>query len=143
MSRSVLAATVLLASVAIAGCSSAPETFTVTGTVVMPIPDDQVFTGLEVEGQGPVPKTECEGKGSHADVTAGAQVLIRDGRGKLLAVGELGPGAVQVEASSCSFALTVDGVPIEKALYSLEVAHRGANHYTEKKIKEALTVKVP
>jgi hypothetical protein len=69
--------------------------------------------------------------------------LIRDGRGKLLGVGELGPGAVQVGTSSCSFALTVAGVPIEKSLYSLEVAHRGANHYPEKKIMAPLTVKVP
>jgi hypothetical protein len=75
-------------------------------------------------------------------VTAGTQVLIRDGGGKLLAPRELGAGTIKADDSSCSFALTVAGVPNKKPFCSLEVAHRGANHYTDKRIKEPLTIKL-
>ena len=147
MSRSALTATVLLATVAMAGCSSAAssdaKTFTATGTVVISLDSDQIFEPVEELGQMPVPKTKCEGQGQHADLTAGAQVLVRDARGKLLGVGELGAGVVNVEESSCSFALTVAKVPKEKSFYTLEVAHRGQNHYTEEKIQGPLKVNVP
>lgn len=144
MSRSILTATVLLASVALAGCSSSPapaSTFKVTGAVVLSV--DVTHPGPQLSDDNgdlvpPEAGAACEGGGLHADIAEGAQVVVRDGGGKPVAVGELSGGVVQ--ESNCSFALTVEGVPTRRPFYTLEVPHRSQNHYTAAKIQRPMLI---
>jgi hypothetical protein len=138
MSRSVLTATVLLASLALAGCSSpaAPAApFKVTGTVVL-----SMDVNVPADEPGSTAGKECEGMGLHGDLKKGAQVLIRDGDGKLAGVGELGAGVSDSSGSTCSFALNVAEVTSGHAFYSLELARRDKAYYTAAKLREPLSI---
>ena len=145
MSRSVLTATVLLASAALTGCSSwaepaatPPPTFKVTGAVVLSV---DVSNHLVDDAGNPVQPIDgsCKSEGLHADIADGAQVLIRDGNGKLAGVGQLSAGVAATEGT-CSFALTVSEVTNGLPFYSVEVAHRGQTYYTAANIQKPLTV---
>ena len=138
MSRSVLTATVLLASLALAACSSpaAPAApFKVTGTVVLSLDVD-----LPTDEPGSTAAKACQGMGVHGDLKKGAQVLIRDGDGKLAGVGELGDGVSDSQGATCSFALNVAEVTSGHAFYSMELARRGQVYYTAAKLREPLSI---
>lgn len=124
--RYVLAAVVLV----LAGCggdgssqapegeSSSPEseTLNVSGSFTL--------TDYDTYFQG-----RCSGTGGYDDITRGAQVVVRDGDGKTLAIGELGQGRAE-DSFTCAFPFRVESVPAGEAFYSLEVAHRGEVTYS-------------
>lgn len=64
--------------------------------------------------------------GGYDDIEDGAQVTIKDGSGKLLAVGNLTGGTVAMDG--VSFKFEVPKVK-ETAFYQVEVAHRGGVNY--------------
>lgn len=74
----------------------------------------------------------CEGSGGYSDITAGAQVVVRDGDGTKVGLGVLGPGAWGGGGSGlCVFPFNIQGVPSGGGVYSVEVAGRGEVAFTE------------
>jgi hypothetical protein len=99
-----------------------PTTHTIAGTMRV----------IGVGGHVPDP-SPCFGTGGFSDINAGAQVVVKDGAGNVLAVGELGEGQrwiplIHYNPLDCMFAFTVTGVP-DAPFYSVEVSHRGALTY--------------
>jgi hypothetical protein len=65
----------------------------------------------------------CEGSGGYGDIDSGSNVTLKDGQGKILASGSLGPGSPG--AGQCMFSFTLNDVP-EVPFYSIEIGRRGA-----------------
>jgi hypothetical protein len=109
---------------------------------------------LHVDGGWFASKPSCSGTTGYTDITQGAQVRVRNEKGKVLGVGALGAGKPDPESVStfqgqellsvCKFAFAVKGVGDAK-FYSVEVAHRGEITYSAKQLakkhwKVALTL---
>lgn len=84
----------------------------------------------------------CSGSGGYDDIRTGAQVNVRNDKGRVLAVGQLGAGvAVSAGATQyptfmyCEFPFSAR-VP-EAKFYAIEVSHRGANTYSLKDMKRS------
>ncbi|HEY9251559.1 MAG TPA: hypothetical protein VIP06_02790 [Nocardioides sp.] len=86
----------------------------------------------------------CDTDGGYSDIRRGAQVTVRDGDGKVLALGELGWGSVYAvqadKATQCRFEFTVAKVPDSKEFYSVEVSHRGEVRFDRDKLNAPLTL---
>ncbi|SBT40497.1 hypothetical protein [Micromonospora auratinigra] len=102
------------------------ETFVVSGAVVLG--DAASFTRDDHGG--------CTGTGTHADVTAGAPVLIMTGGGGF-AGGKL-TDARALTNGSCRFGFTVAGVPARQDSYALTVADGEPRPYVEQELRSAL-----
>jgi hypothetical protein len=74
--------------------------------------------------------TNCRGFGGYSDITEGAQVLVTDASGKVIALGALGAGNGS-GGSECDFTFTVNNVPTGDGTYGVEVTHRGVIYYSE------------
>jgi hypothetical protein len=114
----VLALTLLLAA-----CASAPSTTVDTDETI-------VGTLLLKERVNPDVRP-CIGKEGYDDIQGGAQVVVTDQTGSIIATGSLAPGT-PVEAGAaylCQFAFTVS-VPNDRDFYSIEVSHRGKLTYS-------------
>lgn len=114
---------VLLASCATDTPTVAPDTevvesVTVSGTLLLIDSDIRRAGG------------ECHGTGGYADITAGAQVVIRDRDGTTVGLGSLDPGRPESRVE-CRFGFVVDDVPAGRGIYSVEVSHRGEVSFNE------------
>ena len=86
----------------------------------------------------------CVTDDGYSDISDGAQVTVEDSTGKAIALGTLqaghvselfGPGtAVEGMAYRCVFGFTVNDVPAEEKIYSVEVSHRGKVNFTREKL---------
>jgi hypothetical protein len=65
----------------------------------------------------------CNSAGGYADIATGAEIVVANGSGQTLALGELGEGIPQV--GGCVYNFTVKNVPGGKKFYGVEVSHRG------------------
>lgn len=119
-----LATTILLLS----GCgddshdSSAPDTFTVKGEIVL-----TSYDGVNYADRGRAGE-ECWGEQGYEDMAAGAQVVIRDSRDEQVGLGRLEAGSLAQpwrQGPACTFPFEVSGVPASGELYTVEVARRG------------------
>lgn len=80
---------------------------------------------------------ECKGFGGYEDINDGAQVVVKDQGGKILAVGSVEKGAAIDSGRTtlafyvvwCRFRFAVPNIP-ERPFYTVEVAHRGAMTYS-------------
>lgn len=77
---------------------------------------------------------DCIGWRGYDDIIVGADVVIVDGGGTTIAKGELGPGAYDEDATSCTFEFTVEDVPTSD-FYSVRVGHRDGPTYTFKDLE--------
>ena len=59
----------------------------------------------------------------YKDLRSGAKVTVKDGGGKTIGLGELGPG--KIVASACKFTFTVLNIPAAD-FYEVEVGRRGS-----------------
>jgi hypothetical protein len=125
-----------------------PTTFAVTGSMLISPDYTQLWsdTGGQKDSASIAGK-QCRGGAGYDDIAAGSQVTIRNGDGKVVAVGSLDSGITQVIGDSgevglanCSFALTVDRVPQGSKFYSVEVAHRGQVQFTATAIRQPLSL---
>ena len=85
----------------------------------------------------------CRGSGGYSDITSGAQVVVRNQDGTILATGRLGAGtAVQIPGTTltftgrCEFRFDVRSLPKED-FYSFEVSHRGEITYSFQEMRSA------
>lgn len=106
-----------------------PQLATIKGTLLL----NQIEEPLD-RGE------ECTGEGGFDDIAEGAQVTVTDETGTIIASGRLGPGAendiVVEDGLGCFFEFEVDGVPTDRAFYSIEVAHRGALTFSIAEIRQ-------
>ena len=66
----------------------------------------------------------CAGSDGFADITGGAEVVVRDGKGVNVGLGKLGTGKADGPVT-CVFPFTVKDVPTGGGIYSVEVTRRG------------------
>lgn len=76
----------------------------------------------------PSADVECFGGGGYADFHLGTQVVVKDGNGSVLAVGEVTTSHIGDEYD-CEFGFEVPSVP-EAQFYSVAIAERGELTYT-------------
>lgn len=120
--RPVLAA-VLAAVLVLPACASAPEPFTVMGTLTLT--SDAGRMGGWDAGYGP-----CQGMDTsdYVDVAGGAPVTVYDATGKIIGAGTLADGEpVEDVYRQCRFAFAIPNVPdVEDSdLYQVEVGRHG------------------
>lgn len=65
----------------------------------------------------------CEGDLGYSDVTAGADVVVRNSKGDEVGLGELGTG--KAHDGACVFRFTVRDVKGSGNIFSVEIGHRG------------------
>jgi hypothetical protein len=100
-----------------------PTEFNVTGSLTLSDTMSVVTTT----------KDDCWGTGGYDDIQAGAQVVVYDNKGAMLASSELDPGVAEGdELGVCTFKFKVPNVPIaDTDLYSVEVTSRGKITFTQ------------
>jgi len=126
-----------------------PATFDVTGAMSV-VPDyerlwQEAGGGFEAKVDG----RPCHGAAGLSDISVGAQVTVRNGDDKVIAIGQLGDGVARTVdrtsksgAAICSFSLAVSGVPEGSSFYSVEVAHRGPVQFTSAAMRRPLILVV-
>lgn len=70
------------------------------------------------------------------DVHPGAEVLVKDPEGTIIAKGELADGPIA--SNACIFTFTVSGVPGGHKFYTVGVANRGQLTFTEDEADQPL-----
>lgn len=107
-----------------AGASSSRHTL--TGSVV--IADSQaVVSGVPDWSPG----GQCDGSttNGYGDLSAGAQVTVKNGSGRIVAVGTIREGKPNYDGATCTMPLKVSGIP-KASFYQVEVSHRGELSYS-------------
>lgn len=87
----------------------------------------------------------CRGTGGYSDLAQGAQVVVQDGSGTTLAIGQLDAGIGESYVApygACQFGFTVPGAPAGKGFYRIEISHRGAVNYTEAQLDTSLALTI-
>lgn len=80
----------------------------------------------------------CYGTGGYEDIQGGMPVTIKDGQGKILALGKTSYGKrpkAQYSQVLCVFDFQVNDVP-KADFYSIEVGHRGQLNYSYEELKK-------
>lgn len=109
-------------------------THTITGTMLLT--DSKMYDE----------KDACNPTGGYSDLGDGAQVTVKDGAGKVLAVGSLETGTgstklvdydsyMSTYAGYCSHNFTISTVP-DAAFYNVEIGHRGGLNYSKAEMSE-------
>ena len=80
----------------------------------------------------------CTGSGGFSDIHVGAQVVVTDAAGAVIAVTELGEGVVLDK--ECFFGFRAVAVPLGRGFYGVEVTHRGRVQFSESDAREELGV---
>lgn len=138
MTRRVGVVVLVLMAAATAGCGGAKPQHPLTGTVTVYAEDgtDVHFTTDSASLYGsPVdhaPKgTPCVTEGGFSDIAEGADVVVKDETGKIVANGNLGGGVLakaevvpENEPPQCSFTFSLLAVP-KASIYTIGVANRG------------------
>lgn len=70
----------------------------------------------------------CTGSGGYRDISFNMPVTVRDGAGKILAIGRTGSGTLK-NSVSCVFNLKVENVP-KADFYTIEIGRRGGINYS-------------
>jgi hypothetical protein len=110
-----------------------------------PAPDSeiQISGNLELSTGSGVTGTDiivggdtCGGNGGYADIQEGMTVTIKDGQGKILALGKTTAGTYPPHESGfkCNFPFQVHNVP-KADFYSIEVGHRGQLNFSYEELK--------
>ena len=116
------------------------QLFEATSTTTTTAPPTHTLSGiLALRGRDAFISSQdganCWGSAGYDDIDENAQVVVRDGDGQTLAVGNLQTGE-KVSLVECDFSFTVPGVP-ETDFYSVEVSHRGELSYSRADLEAA------
>lgn len=139
----------VVAMLLLAGCSSAPPSFTTHGTLTLTSTINLDGYADNIAGSAATLANTtgetCSGAGGYDDLIPGAQVKVSDASGKTLALGQLDPGKYDAQLGTCTFTFTVPGTPAEQAFYGVMVSHRGAPQFTYAQMKTgpSLTIGSP
>ncbi|MFD8214208.1 hypothetical protein ACFV2U_10840 [Streptomyces sp. NPDC059697] len=103
---------------------ASPDTFTLTG-------DFKLTDGATDDGRG-----GCEGTGGYDDIAEGTSVTVYDATGAVIATGSLGTSSS--DAPTCTFDVSIDGVPGGEDFCKVEVSHRGTVQLNADQAKNGL-----
>lgn len=114
----------VLLAIGVPACSSvsaASPHHTLTGSVEIIDATDEPFT----------PGSGCDGSdtGGFSDLAAGADVTVKNGSGRIIAIGSLREGKPNYDGATCTMPLKVSGIP-KASFYQVEVSHRGELSYS-------------
>lgn len=85
---------------------------------------------------GATPGGSCGADVGYDDIREGAQAVVKDGKGTVLAVGRLGAGAVDNSPlHRCEFGFSVPNLA-KAEFYVLAVSHRGEQTYTYQELEQ-------
>jgi hypothetical protein len=130
----------VIATVALVGCgggnggggTSEPTAHSLSGQITVKHMQTYPPSGMRWGGDS------CRESGGYSDMREGAQVVVKDGSGSVIAVGALGPGeapgAAGEKSPDCQFPFSVAGIPVEE-FYSIEVSHRGATTFSHDELE--------
>lgn len=153
--RTLTAVTALaLAGFALTACAATPaakptptpKPFSATGTISVPM---DISASLPLQNGKPTIGNPCIPKGGYSDIDGGAQVIVSDGSGETVAVGELDEGGLQNGPSGsafyqsvCEYPFTVDDVPARVKFYSVHIGNtnRGEQTYTAAQLKSGIAL---
>lgn len=93
--------------------AAAKGTFTLNGEFVL-------TDGAVDDGAG-----GCEGSGGYDDIALGTSVTVYDAAGAVIATSSLLLSEFDRAAGTCTYDVSVDGVPGGKNFYQVEISHRG------------------
>ena len=125
--KEICAAGAMLLMATLAACGNSG--FTVKGTLDLTSIDG-------IQGDGEDAGASCHGQSGYDDIDEGAQVVIKDGDSKRIAVGSLGAGTLMTsitdaETPRCEFTFKVKDVPDKGSIYTIAIGNR--DDYTFKK----------
>jgi hypothetical protein len=109
---------------------------TITGSVALLPPErarDVDELNFRIIDNGDV--DYCTGNGGFDDLTGGMGVVIENGSGDTIAVGEAQPGTYSQNDNTCEFAFTVEDVP-ESDFYAIRISHRSGPTYSYEQLQE-------
>jgi hypothetical protein len=152
--RIVSAAVAALTCLVLASCATrpaakptpTPKPFSATGTISVPM---DIGASLPLQDGKPAIGNPCIPKGGYSDVDEGAQVIVANGSGETVAVGELDGGGVQngpagnaFYQSVCEYPFTVSGIPSGSKFYSVHIgnANRGEQTYTRSQLEDGIAL---
>lgn len=98
------------------------------------LPKHEISGTFTLTDTGNLFVNSCSGSGGYSDIRLGTNVVLKDGDGKLLSTGSLGPGVGT--GSQCLFEYSLLGVP-EVPFYTIEVGKRGSLSYSLADMKSA------
>ena len=80
--------------------------------------------------------TQCDGSddGGFSDLSAGAQATVKNGSGRILAIGSIKEGKSNYDGATCTMPLRVSGIP-KASFYEVEVSHRGELDYSYEQLQ--------
>jgi hypothetical protein len=80
----------------------------------------------------------CSGTGGYSDVKAGMQVVVKNEKSEILAVGELGDDDYTGEYGqvACKFPISIKDIP-KASFYEIEVGRRGSLKYSFDELRNA------
>lgn len=113
-----------------------PAAVTITGTITVP-------GGDTVQGLEGGPGQTCRMGGGYDDIRQGAQVVVTDETGAVVALGALDSGVLDLPDAEhwgtrkCAFPFTVQA-PTGRTFYGVEVSHRGRLQFTEQQLATPL-----
>jgi len=78
----------------------------------------------------------CIGQGGYSDITGYNQVVVTDGSGKTVAIGQTTKGTSN--GLACVYEFVVPNVPSGLGFYGVEVGHRGRVQYNEDQVRKGV-----
>jgi hypothetical protein len=106
------------------------------GSLALSDIDTSEFTDLSVTNLGDT----CYGTGGYDDISEGAQVVLRDGEGKVIGTSSLNEGHSNLGCevgdviAICTFEFIIEDVP-SSDFYSVEVSHRGEINFSHEELE--------
>jgi hypothetical protein len=134
----------LVLTVALSGCSATttsangPSTFKTTGSISVPSGADPRYVGTPCSGFRGVDDQPIAG--NYSDIKTGAQVVVKDGSGKTIALSTLDAGTLAQASGSatlvCRSSFALKGLPNAK-FYSIHIGNstRSDVQFTESEMK--------
>lgn len=131
---------VLVAGLALSGCTPEPETFTISGTIQVTSSD--LLGGKEGE--------PCTAEDGYDDIRAGVPILVSTDNDGTVAKGSLNAGVgtpATVNGTTyggfyCTFAFSLDGLPDTDEFYTVKIANRGEQVYSRQELQRPLALRL-
>lgn len=105
-----------------AAATPSPTTVAMSGHITMLRYEKDADPQFRIANWTSNASDRCEGRGGFGDMREGADVTVYGADGQVIGASSLEGG--QQIAGRCSWAFTVEGLPVE-AFYQVEVSHRG------------------
>ncbi len=135
--RLFLTSTCYCAALVTFGCSSnlssttskSNQTYNLKGSIT--VVSERQYFGIR-QGKEGKPGEECFMVGPYSDIAEGMKIVVKNGKGEILAIGSMSGGKFNESGytqSSCTFKFLVNNIP-KSDFYIVEGGRRGENQYS-------------